>query len=167
MTEKIIEKISSYNLLNYLLPGVLFMMFAPSLYDQSLLKLFDQNLITSLFLAYFIGMVISRFGSVLIEYVLKKIRFIKFAEYKDFVEASKIDPKIEIFSEQNNVYRTLIALFILLIVSYPAVYIIELKGVPWNYFLIGLFLGCLILFIFSYGKQVKYITGRVYKVLNR
>ena len=38
----------------------------------------------------------------------------KFAPYKDFVRACDRDPKLELLSEQNNMYRTLCALFLAL-----------------------------------------------------
>ena len=68
-----------------------------------------------LFLYYFIGLIISRIGSLILEPFLKLIKFVRFADYEDYVMASKSDPKIDLFSEQNNMYRTLCSLFIMLI----------------------------------------------------
>jgi predicted ATPase with chaperone activity len=40
-----------------------------------------------------------------VEPFLKKIKFVTFADYKDFLEIQKIDPTISDLSEENNIYR--------------------------------------------------------------
>ncbi len=107
----LLSKLSSYNLFNYLLPGIIFVVLAKDLCNYSFIQ---QDIVIGVFLYYFIGLVISRFGSLVIEPLLRHVSFLKFADYKDFVAASKIDEKIELFSEVNNTYRTLCSLFILL-----------------------------------------------------
>src|SRR3989344_7954495 len=99
----ILDKITSYNLFNYLLPGVLFVAILDKFTSYSLTQ---ENLLIGAFVYYFIGLVISRFGSLIVEPFLKSVSFLKFADYVDFVSASKIDSKIEDFSEVNNMYRT-------------------------------------------------------------
>lgn len=167
MTEKIIEKISRYNVFNYLFPGALFMILAPKFLGKNLSLFFNQNLIASLFLAYFIGMVISRIGSVVIEFILKKIKFIEFAEYKDFLEASKIDKKINTLSEENNIYRTLISLFLSLLFVYGFVFLLKFFNINMEALYVVIFVFCLILFLFSYRKQTNYIKRRILKTLNK
>src|SRR5882724_6192936 len=145
MTE-IINKITSYNLFNYLVPGVLFAAFVDYF---TIYPLIQDNLIIGAFVYYFLGLVVSRFGSLVIEPVLKKISFLKF------------DPYIELFSEENNMYRTFISLFVLLILL-KTYEIIEFKLAilkDWNpYILVGVLL---IMFLYSYKKQTKYITKRI------
>ena len=81
----ILEKISSYNLFNYLLPGVLFVVILEKFTTYSFVQ---ENLIVGAFVYYFAGLVISRFGSLIVEPLLRKISFLKFADYEDFVSAS-------------------------------------------------------------------------------
>ena len=107
-----LEKLSSYNIFNYLLPGVLFVGIAEKLTSYSFIH---DNLLIGLFLYYFMGLIISRIGSLIVEPVLKFIKFIRFEGYKDYAVASKLDPKVSLLSEQNNMYRTLCSLFIVLI----------------------------------------------------
>jgi hypothetical protein len=156
--EKLLDKISSYNLFNYLLPGVLFVVILNKFTVYSFVL---NDFIVDAFICYFIGLVISRFGSLVIEPTLKKIRFLKFAKYVDFVTASKKDPKIEILSEGNNTFRTLSAMFVLLVLlkvyewiefSFPA-----LK--EWNPHILIVLL--LVVFLFAYRKQTQYITARI------
>lgn len=156
--KELLEKITSYNLFNYLFPGVLFAVFSKEITTYSFLQ---ENLIIGAFVYYFIGLVVSRFGSLLVEPFLKKLSFLKFANYKEFVSASKKDPKIELLSEANNMYRTLSSLFILLLLL--KIYeFIESKFLilrDWNSYIFIVIL--LSIFLFSYRKQTNYIIKRV------
>ena len=157
----LLDKLSSYNIFNYLLPGTLFVGLGKEISSYSFVQ---DNLLIGLFLYYFIGLIISRLGSLTLEPLLrnKKIKFVKFAPYEDFVKASKLDPKIEIFSEQNNMYRSLCMLSITLI-------LLKIYDLVWgsgsldNVAIIFSFLiGILVLFLFSYKKQTeKYVVKRV------
>ena len=157
-TKDIVGKLSSYNLFNYLLPGIIFVVLANEVTHYSFIQ---QDIVVGMFLYYFIGLVISRFGSLVIEPLLKYLSFLQFADYKDFVAASKKDEKIELFSEVNNTYRTLSSLFILLLLlklyekvegRFPI-----LKD--WDGFILMVLL--LIVFLLSYRKQTSYITKRI------
>lgn len=112
LMKTIIEKLSSYNIFNYLLPGTVFVGLGEKLTSFSLIQ---KNWIVGVFLYYFIGLIISRLGSLIVEPFLKWIKFVRFAGYEDYVKASKSDSMIEIFSEENNMYRTLCMLSIILI----------------------------------------------------
>ena len=156
--KEVIEKISSYHLFNYLLPGVLFALFAGKFLS---LNFVQEDIILGVFLYYFIGLIISRFGSLIIEPILKKIRFLKFNDYDKFISASKADLQIGIFSEVNNMYRTFCSMFILLLLLKLYFYIQILYPYlqPWNlHILISLLL---ILFFYSYKKQTMYIFKRI------
>lgn len=155
---EIITKISSYNIFNYLFPGVLFVVIAKYLTGYNFVL--DNNLLGA-FLYYFIGMVISRFGSVIIEPIFKKIKFLKFREYKRYVSASKQDTKIELLSEVNNTYRTLNAMIILLLFLKFHESISTKFYLDSSISLIILIAFVFILFIFSYRKQTNYITKRI------
>lgn len=157
--KEILEKVSSYNIFNYLLPGILFVIFCKLLLQMNLI--IDNNIL-GVFFYYFLGMVISRIGSVIIEPFLKWINFISFADYHLFVKASKIDTKIELLSEVNNKYRTitsmlLILLFIKLYKHFNYIYWNIPQKVSYSFLIIIL----LVLFIFSYRKQTNYITKRI------
>lgn len=154
----ILDKLTSYNIFNYLFPGVLFSILTTKFANLNLV--FD-DLIIGAFAYYFIGLVVSRFGSILIDPFLKFIRFIKFADYKDFIEASKKDSKIEVLSEANNMFRTLISMFTLLFLTIGFQKLADrwcfLKNNQEVVFLSIL----LLLFLLSYRKQTNYITKRI------
>jgi hypothetical protein len=154
----LIQKISSYNLFNYLLPGILF---SVALEKFGLVAFDHENLVIEAFVFYFIGLSISRFGSLITEPILKKIKFLKFALYKDFISASKKDPQIEIFSEANNTYRTLTSMIILLILlkAYSEFELLFPMLIAWRlWFLLVLLF---IIFLYSYKKQTDYISKRI------
>ena len=156
--KEIIDKLTSYNIFNYLLPGIVFVVLAGKLTRYSLVQ---PDIVLGAFLYYFIGLVISRIGSLVIEPILKKLSFVKFAAYKDFVCSAKTDPKLEILSESNNSYRTLSAMFLLLIALkvYGKIsgYLPRLAKWDAEVLVFLLFL----MFLFAYRKQTRYITQRV------
>lgn len=165
MTENIIEKISRYNLFNYLLPGVVFVVFALYIFNFDMNKISNMSLIFTLFFAYFVGMVVSRIGSIIFEPLLKLVRFVKFAEYNNFLEAIKVDKKIDKLSEENNVYRTYIALFATLLFLYIVKIIVEYFGFTDTQIELTILTLLFMLFLFSYRKQTSYIRNRVNKNL--
>jgi hypothetical protein len=154
----LLNKLSSYNLFNYLLPGAVFVFIASKIANRDLIQ---GNVFVELAVYYFIGLVISRVGSLLIEPVLKKILFLKFADYKDFVEASSKDPKIEVLSEANNTYRTLCSLFAITLLVKPYIWAVTVFSplADWSMTILCFLL--LAVFVFSYRKQTSYITRRV------
>jgi len=154
----LLDKLSSYNIFNYLLPGIVFVAISDSLTKYSFIQ---KDIVIGVFLYYFVGLIISRIGSILIEPLLKWTKFIRFSEYKDFVNASKEDKLLEVMSEANNMYRTFCSLFLCLAL---------LKGfetITTNFPSVNkwstefLVVGLLFLFLFSYRKQTNYINRRV------
>lgn len=154
----LLDKLSSYNLFNYLLPGVLF---AVIIDELTPLRVIQKDIVLGVFVYYFLGSIISRIGSLVVEPILKRVKFIKFAPYEDFVKASKVDAKLEILSEANNMYRTVCALFIS--ISIVMGYNFVVCYLPWLS-KVGLPLSICsltLLYLFSYKKQTEYITKRV------
>jgi len=156
--KELLDKIGSYNLFNYLLPGILFSAFLPLITPYSITQ---DSLVTGAFVYYFAGLVISRVGSIIVEPALKKTSFVVFAKYEDFVAASKVDPKIEMFSEVNNMYRTLIAMLLSLLLARS--YSLLSLQIPMfaRYGVYLMILALLVMFLFAYRKQSNYITKRV------
>jgi len=156
--EQFIGKISSYNLFNYLLSGIVFVILSSKFTSYNFIQ---GDIVIGVFVYYFIGLVISRFGSLIIEPMLKKFSFIKFAEYSQFLNASKKDDKIEILSEANNMYRTFCSVF-LIIILLKLYEIVEVKLLINHTFSAYLLLiSLLVMFIYSYKKQSNYIVKRV------
>lgn len=154
----LLDKLSSYNIFNYLLPGVVFATLVDALTS---LQVLQKDPIVGVFVYYFLGSIVSRIGSLFVEPFLHRTGAIVYAPYEDFVRAAKTDPKLEVLSEANNTYRTLCSLMLCVgvVVIYdrasshwPVLY----SAAPWI-LLVGLF-G---LYLLSYRKQTAYITQRI------
>lgn len=156
--DKILDKLSSYNIFNYLFPGAVFCVVADRYF---IIPLLQDSIIDGLFLYYFVGLVISRFGSIAIEPLLKKLGIIQYSDYAEFVEASKADPKIEILSESNNMYRSLLSAAVLLSLTIFANQLVIDHPSLIDYVKYALLPALIVLFGFSYKKQTDYISKRV------
>lgn len=159
--EKFFDKLSSYNFLNNMFPGAV-SCFLISIYWNK--NLVGSNVVESIFMYYFVGMVVSRTGSVVIEPFCKKIKWVKFSDYNSYIVASKNDNKIEVLSETNNTFRTMLAMCLLLLIGKLYFYVcsmvwfIKIAEVEIS------LLALTILFACSYRKQTKYIKDRVDKI---
>lgn len=152
----LIEKLSSYNLFNYLLPGTVFVYLVEAL---TTFRLVHENVFVAAFAFYFIGLFISRVGSIFIEPLLRRIA--PHMPYEDYVAASKADNVVNILSEQNNVYRTLIAtatcVLLTFVVDVMTSRIPTLKD--WlPYIALSI---TLVLFVLAYRKQTLYVVKRI------
>ena len=157
---EILQKLSSYNIFNYLLPGIVFAVCVDAATSFTTIQ---SDIILGVFVYYLMGLIISRIGSVIIEPVAKKMKLIQYADYKNFITASAVDTKIELLSEVNNMYRTLFSTFICILGAVIAGKMIDavpqsaawLTGILW--------IGLIILFALSWRKQTEYVTKRVDK----
>ena len=160
---KFTQAVTSYNLANYLLPGILFVIFVDKMTNYSFLQ---KDMIAGLFLYYFIGMIVSRIGSLFVEPLLKQVGFLKFADYSDFAHASKEDEKISALSEQNNQYRTMVTMILML--GFLKLWEVCVADVlPNNAELLVFLLASLILFMHAYKKQTEFIASRVNRHKNK
>jgi hypothetical protein len=156
--EDLVKKISQYQLFNFLLSGTIF---AFLLSKTTSFDLIFDNILLGIFVYYFIGFIISRVGSLTVEPSYKFLHLIKFTSYDKYLEASKKDAKIDTLSQENNTYRTLIAMMLI----YVATYLIYLwlgedfLKESWVVLLISILL--VVLLSLAYRKQTKYITLRV------
>jgi hypothetical protein len=156
--KELIEKLTTYNIFNHLLPGALFAVFAERITAH---KVVQADLVTGLFLYYFIGMVISRVGSLCIEPIAKRFKLVTFVDYSDFVKASKADTKLEPLSEANNTYRTMCSLFATLIALKLYDVLSVQLGIPNSGNVYIMLVSLFALFALSFRKQSQYIVKRV------
>lgn len=156
--DELLKKLSSYNILNYLLPGIVFVVLAKVALGYSL---YVDNIVLGVFYYYFFGLVISRIGSIVIEPLFKALRIISLLEYPRFIRATKADAKIETLSENSNMFRTLIALVACLGILKLTLWIsAKLPNAEGP--IVAILLGFLfILFALGYRKQCAYIRKRI------
>jgi hypothetical protein len=108
----------------------------------------------------YIGIVVNRIGSLVIEPILRKTKFLTFIDYPKFVKASKIDEKIEILSENNNMCRSLVSLCVSLLLA--VVYEWMMKKITFidTYSNVILLVLLFVILLFSNRKQTKYVVKR-------
>lgn len=179
MAKSLVEKISSYNIFNNLFPGIIFC----SIVEKTTRFSFSADEIwKSLFLYYFIGMIISRIGSILSKKIFESIKitnkktkekekFLNFAPYGNYIEASEKSSFIKTLNETNNTYRTIIAMLVATIVVklydwflYDLIHGLGVIGKNIVFLVVCFLLTGL--FIYSYKKQTDFIRKRVEKHMN-
>lgn len=159
----LLDKLSSYNVFNYLLPGILFAAIGEHLTSYTLLYV---DIVLGVFVYYFYGLVISRIGSLIFEPLLKWMHIVQFAKYKDFVSASKVDGKIVLLSEINNMYRTLISVFFCLLAVKLVEFLQNVFSLTAKTLALVLAPLLIVLFVIAYRKQTNYIKARIANALN-
>ena len=156
--QAILEKLSAYNIFSYLLPGLLFVSLGERLTSFSLIQ---RSWIVGIVLYYFIGLVISRVGSLIVKPILERSGFVKEAPYADYVEASASDSRIGVLSARNNLFRTLCAMVMMLIglkIGEKVIGILPWGADVYDFIMLA---GLFILFLFSYRKQAQAVLRRV------
>jgi hypothetical protein len=153
----LLGKLSTYHFFNYLLPGAVFSMLAQRL---SLVEM-PSDVVEQFVWFYFVGLILSRIGSLLVEPALIKLKIIEYGCYEDYLYAHERDAKLELMVEVSNTYRTLATGFIALIFCVAYFGIVRAFGFSTSlqHFL---FLGLLaVLFLLSLKKQAMFVTKRV------
>lgn len=161
--EKIFDKISQYNIINYIFPGTVFSVLVKSIGSINLIQ---ENLFIALFFYYFVGLVISRMGSLIIEPLFKALKFVVYRKYPLYLKASKKDSKIDTLVEINNMYRTMVSLFAFITIYRSANCVLHKLNANPTIIEIATLVGLFVLFAFSFRKQTKYIIERIDNVNN-
>lgn len=167
--EKIIDKVSGYEILNGIIPGAVYVYFINRITPFSIVA---DDICVSLILYYFIGTIISRIGSLIIEPLInKKVVYrtgtkVTYSPYEDYVKAETKDSagRIKAVSSLNNMYRSFESLGICVLVTY--MFSVVWQGIGVTEFVIRLLavvglLSLVLLFALSSKKQTRYLTKRV------
>ena len=154
--DSLLSLLNEYELFNNIFPGIIFLYFSNL---QNYIPILNKiDIYEELFLYYFIGLIISRIGSLFLEPLFKKLEIIKFADYSKFLKAEEKDSKIHMLVLVNNMYRSFCVVFLFsffwLIYKNDFLFSTLLPRL-----LIILFL--FFLFVYSYKKQTEYIKKRV------
>lgn len=162
--EHFLDKLSRYHILNNLIPGIAF------LYIIDVIGIYTidfDNTYGVFFIGYITGMVLSRLGSIITEPWFKKWNIVNYAPYADFLKAEQKDSKIDTLLEENNMYRTLVTMFLIILLLYGCSLIPIINTfmhTKWaTLVLIALLL---LLYCLAYRKQTSYIKKRVENALN-
>ena len=159
--EKLIERISVYEILNNIIPGTIYVILVEKM---TFFRIRTNNIWLDIVLYYFIGLIIGRVGSLVIERFLKRIKWVQFSPYSEYVKAEQKDFRVREMTTINNMYRTYasVALCFLFTEVCSQIWTIT-QGMNWKGLVARYVLGIvlLVLFIISYFKQTKYVYDRV------
>lgn len=158
-----LEKLSSYNLFNNLFPGVIFVVLArlTTKYD-----LVQDDLLVGVFLYYFVGMIIGRLGSLIVEPFLRWCSFMPGTNYPRFIRASSKEPRLEVLSEVNNTYRTVVAMFLALLVLFLIQFLETSFTILVAYRGVAAIVLLGVTMAFAYRKQDLYVERRINEALS-
>lgn len=159
--DKVIEKISNYQIFNNLVPGYLFLIISSKIVEKNLIV---DNFIYLLFEAYFIGIVISRLSSLIIEKIIVKIWRLKKEPYFNYIEANKQDNKLEVLTQDCNMYRSLCTLMLIELILKIMIMLKIENFIDKDIIILICFVALAILFAFSFVKQNKFISLRVKEI---
>lgn len=154
--KEFIGALNSYHVLNFLVPGVLLVFFLDTFSNTSLVQ---DNAFIGVFLYYFIGMVLSRIGSLLIEPIFKVLSIFNPYDYKDYIKASLVDSRISGLQEVSNMYRGLMSMSLVLLIIFifqPSNLVFEGDNYVYAFFFLLIFI-----FSFAWQKQVGYISKNI------
>jgi hypothetical protein len=153
----LLGKLSTYHFFNYLLPGAVFSMLAHRL---ALVEM-PADVVEQFVWFYFVGLILSRIGSLLVEPLLRKLKIIEYGLYEDYLYAHERDAKLELMVEVSNTYRTIATGFVALLFCAAYFRIVRSFGLSTS-FQHYLFLGLLAaLFLLSLRKQAMFVARRV------
>ncbi len=160
---KLIEKISHYEILNNLIPGSA-LCFILSYIGYPIL---DYNVWACIVICYLVGIVNSRFSSVVIEKICIKTHFIKWRAYKLYNNAKKERPFIVTLQESANMFRAFTSVFLISLCAYGLMRL----SIKWTWLAQNgiwiLLIALLVLFAFSYRKQInEYVVKNIDEVSN-
>lgn len=164
-----LSQIATYHIFNCLVPGAIFVYLSRHLLSVSPVPSLvpGNDVVTGLILSYFVGLILSKVGSLIIEPLLRYIEFIKYKPYRLYVEASGLDGKINTISEENNACCTYCSLCVSLIFLKIYEYMKPVFGNYAKYEFVVILITLLFLFLFSYRKQTEYIRKRINIALDK
>lgn len=159
--KSLLERVSSYQIFTFLLPGVAFL--APLTWYYSK-PIPETTIWEKLLICYFVGMIISRIGTFVFEswpgHLPCKRLGIELINYPQLIKSEKLDSKIGSLLQVSNTYRSMAgAAFSLLLVGLVNHFYNLGFHFPRVLHWINIFL-C-ILFYSSFKKQYWYVNERV------
>lgn len=158
---KLFEQINTYEILNNIIPGTVFVAIVERLTSFSIRT---ENIWIDLVLFYFFGLSVGRIGSLILGKLIKKLKLVSFASYTEYIKAEQKDKRVQELSSINNMYRTYtsVGFCVLLAVGFDCFWRI-IKGYAYSKTIV-IVLGCIFLcalFAFSYVEQTRYVVKRI------
>lgn len=156
MIEKILEKMGIYNLFTNIIPGYIFIMFNFFNFNIKM-----DNIVEQVVLAYFVGLTISRIGSIILGNILLKISNDSDESYNKYIDACNKDTKIELLLQERNSCRTYVTLFIMCLLEIIGNYVFSKITITKDVILFIVLVLLIIIYSISFCKYNRYIVKRI------
>ncbi|MBP9843041.1 MAG: hypothetical protein KBC62_03485 [Candidatus Pacebacteria bacterium] len=155
--------ISSHNLINYFVPGVLFVHLLKNVTNYNF---WPTDLLTSVIIYYIAGVVVNRFGSIYVKKFLRPLMISKEhpdkgIRYENYVNAKIADPEIKEIVQMSDLYKTILAIMILVPIIMFFEKIMSESATLYKYSELIIFLFFFLLFFKSYVAQDEYVEKRI------
>lgn len=158
---KLSETFSRYEILNNLIPGSA-LCFILSYMGYPIL---DYSVGACIVICYLVGLINSRFSSLVVEGICRKTKLVKWREYEQYNLAKKERPFLESILESANMYRSFLSVFFISLIAYGVQKILSKCAFIQRYDLWILLSLLFLLFLFSYRKQVNnYVVKNIDEV---
>ena len=156
MIEKISEKIDKYNLFTNIIPGFLLLIFNMYYFEIGRLGVMEE-----LIISYFVGLTLSRIGSIFVAEILFKLTAEKGESYKEYINACEKDKKIDTLLQTRNTYRTICAMLLVAFLEIITSKVLKLISIPNDIMILIIISLLIIIYAISFCKNNKYIAERV------
>ena len=154
------EKLSPYDFINNLFPGVLVLAFMAWSLNLSFTADGVISIVVYFCIVYFVGIIMSRLGSLVLEPIFRKTRIAKW--HKNYYVGERNDPKIPILLRDLNMYRSLaVSSLFCCLISPVAVFITKTISCCMCLEAMLVLFIVAVIFTCSYGKQSRLIYRRV------
>ena len=157
--QQLIDKISQYSFLTNILPGAVLMIILKYIVGYDFI--IEENWLLTGVMFYFSGIICNRFSSLLIKPLLEALHIVRPLPYKDYIAGERKDTKILTLNTDNNAYRAYIAVFCISLLAYLYKHLLCRMNFFIDYQWPIVIVLLILLFVFSYRKQTKYIKDRI------
>lgn len=161
--DKIIDKISSYHIFNYIIPGYIFILICDKYFN---IKICDSNAVNNIISAYIVGLIIGRISSIFIENRLYHIFKIKNESYENYIKAEEKNDKLKVILQDRNMYRNLFTTFLLLLLIKILIFFNLFSIFNHDIGIVIILVVIVIIFAISFKKQSIYAISRI-KAVNK
>jgi hypothetical protein len=121
----------------------------------------QPDVITALAFYYFLGMILSRIGALIVAPIAKMLRLVTFKPFNEYLAAYERDELIPQLVEAGNMYRTMIAVALSLVGLLLYDNACEALTPRPETHAMALLVGMAALFAAAYARNVEFITRRI------
>lgn len=160
IVNNLLERLSKYDWFTILLPGIFFTLLS----KYAGIALDAKNWYEKISIAFFAGIVCSRIGATIVEWIARRKTLALFSGYEDYLEWIDSNPEsAQMLIRNANWFRSLTGMMLLLISLKATTVICAMLHTSTCTLEYIAMLGLLILFADSYRRQLSFIKRRINK----